>query len=410
MGLITQAFNEEDLVVLPGHLGIGHARYSTTGRSTIENSQPIFSNGSGVEIALAHNGNIVNARALRSELEDWGATFKTTSDSEIIAHLMTHAPAPTLEERIVYAMGRLEGAYSLTVMTEDTVYGIRDPMGVRPLCIGKLNGGWVIASETCALDQIDAEFVRDIHPGEVVAIDADGLRSVSRRMSDGVRAPCIFEHIYMARADSVIDGHLVYNSRKAMGEELAREHPADADMVIGVPDSGIPAAVGYAEESGIPFEEGLIKNRYVVRTFIMPDQRLRDMGARMKYNPLIENIKNKRLVVVDDSIVRGTTQAQLVTMLRRGGANEVHLRIASPPIKHPCYLGVDFPTREELLASNRDISEIPEVVGADSLGYLSTDGLLRAIGTVEDRNCMACFTGNQPIPVQLEMDKLAFEN
>ncbi len=410
MGLITQAFNEEDLVVLPGHLGIGHARYSTTGRSTIENSQPIFSNGSGVEIALAHNGNIVNARSLRSEVEDWGATFTTTSDSEIIAHLMTHAPAPTLEERIVYAMGRLEGAYSLTVMTEDTVYGIRDPMGVRPLCIGKLNGGWVIASETCALDQIDAEFVRDVHPGEVVAIDADGLRSVSRRMSDGIRAPCIFEHIYMARADSVIEGRLVYNSRKAMGEALAKEHPADADMVIGVPDSGIPAAVGYAEQSGIPFEEGLIKNRYVLRTFIMPDQRLRDMGARMKYNPLIQNIKGKRLVVVDDSIVRGTTQAQLVAMLRRGGASEVHLRIASPPIRHPCYLGVDFPTREELLASNREIDEIPGIVGVDSLGYLSTVGLLRAIGTVEDRNCMACFTGNQPIPVQLEMDKLAFEN
>ena len=409
MGLITQAFDEEDLTLLPGHLGIGHTRYSTTGRSSIENSQPIFSRGSGVEIALAHNGNIVNARQLRSELESWGAEFTSTSDSEVIAHLLTHAPPATLEERIVYAMGRLQGAYSLTVMTKDTVYGIRDPMGVRPLCIGKLNGGWVIASETCALDQIDAEYVRDVHPGEVVAIDANGLRTVSRRISDHVRAPCIFEHIYMARADSVVEGRLVYNSRKAMGEQLAREHPVEADMIIGVPDTGIPAAVGYAEESGIPYEEGLFKNRYVVRTFIMPDQRLRDMGARMKYNPLLENIRHKRLVVVDDSIVRGTTQAQIVTMLKRGGASEVHLRIAAPPIKHPCYLGVDFPTRRELLASNREIDEIAEFVGADSLGYLSKEGLLRAVGTTENRNCMACFTGNQPIPVQLEMDKLALE-
>ena len=409
MGLITQAFDEEDLTLLPGHLGIGHTRYSTTGRSSIENSQPIFSRGSGVEIALAHNGNIVNARQLRSELESWGAEFTSTSDSEVIAHLLTHAPPATLEERIVYAMGRLQGAYSLTVMTKDTVYGIRDPMGVRPLCIGKLNGGWVIASETCALDQIDAEYVRDVHPGEVVAIDANGLRTVSRRISDHVRAPCIFEHIYMARADSVVEGRLVYNSRKAMGEQLAREHPVEADMIIGVPDTGIPAAVGYAEESGIPYEEGLFKNRYVVRTFIMPDQRLRDMGARMKYNPLLENIRHKRLVVVDDSIVRGTTQAQIVTMLKRGGATEVHLRIAAPPIKHPCHLGVDFPTRRELLASNREIDEIAEFVGADSLGYLSKEGLLRAVGTTENRNCMACFTGNQPIPVQLEMDKLALE-
>ncbi len=410
MGLITQAFVEEDLVLLPGHLGIGHTRYSTTGRSTIENCQPIFSEGNDdEEIALAHNGNIVNARNLRLELESWGVEFKSTSDSEVIAHLMMHAPQPTLEERIVYAMGRLEGAYSLTMMTKNTVYGIRDPLGVRPLCIGKLNGGWVIASETCALDQIGAEFIRDVHPGEVVAIDADGLRTVSRRMTDNARAPCIFEHIYMARPDSVLEGRLVYNSRKVMGEQLAKEHPVDADLVIGVPDTAIHAAMGYAGESGIPFGEGLIKNRYVGRTFILPDQRLRDMGARMKYNPLLENIEGKRLVVVDDSIVRGTTQAQIVAMLRRGGAREVHLRIASPPIKHPCHLGVDFPTRAELIASNKGVNEIPAIVGADSLGYLSNEGLLRAVGSTEDRNCMACFTGNQPVPVQLEMDKLALE-
>ncbi len=409
MGLITQAFDEIDLSTLSGYLSIGHTRYSTTGSSNIENAQPITSQGPDGELALAHNGNIVNALGLRAELEAWGLHFKSTSDSEVIAHLMTNAPGATLEERIAYAMLRLEGAYSFTMMTKDAVYGIRDPMGVRPLCIGKLNGGWVIASETCALDQIGADYVRDVHPGEAVVIDADGLRTVHRRISDRGRRPCIFEHIYMARADSVIENRLVYNSRKAMGAELAREHPIEADLVMGVPDSGTPAAVGYAEESGIPFGEGLIKNRYVGRTFILPDQRLRDMGVRMKYNPLLENIRGKRLVVVDDTIVRGTTQAQVVAMLRRGGAKEVHLRISAPPIKHPCYLGVDFPTRGELAASGRTVDEIRDFVGADSLGYLSIDGLLHAVETTEDRNCMACFTGNQPIPVQLEMDKLALE-
>jgi amidophosphoribosyltransferase len=409
MGLITQAFDEVDLSTLTGYLGIGHTRYSTTGSSNIENAQPITSSGPDGELAIAHNGNIVNALSLRDELEGWGLEFKSSSDSEVIAHLMTNAPAPTLEERIAYSMRRLEGAYSLTMMTKDAVYGIRDPLGVRPLCIGKLNGGWVIASETCALDQIGAEYIRDVHPGEAVVIDAKGLRTVYRRISDQGRRPCMFEHIYMARADSFIEGRQVYDSRKAMGAELARQYPVEADMVIGVPDSGTPAAVGYAEESGIPFGEGLIKNRYVGRTFILPDQRLRDMGVRMKYNPLLGNIKDKRLVVVDDTIVRGTTQAQVVTILRRGGAKEVHLRISAPPIKHPCHLGVDFPTRSELLAFNKSVDEIRDYVGADSLGYLSTPRLLRAVGTTEERSCMACFTGNQPIPVQLEMDKLALE-
>ena len=410
MGLITQAFDEVDLSTLTGFLGIGHTRYSTTGSSNIENAQPVMSHGPDGELALAHNGNIVNALSLRAELEAWGLHFKSSSDSEVIAHLMTNAPAATIEGRIAYAMLRLQGAYSLTMMTKDAVYGIRDPLGVRPLCIGKLNGGWVIASETCALDQIGADYVRDVHPGEAVVIDANGLRTVHQRIPEqGRRAPCIFEHVYMARPDSVIDNRLIYNSRKAMGARLAREHPVDADLVIAVPDTATPAGVGYAAESGIPYGEGLIKNRYVGRTFILPDQRLRDMGVRMKYNPLLEIINGKRLVVVDDSIVRGTTQAQLVAMLRRGGVKEVHLRIASPPIKHPCYLGVDFPTRGELAASIRTVDEIRDFVGADSLGYLSIGGLLNAVGTTEDRNCAACFTGNQPIPVQLEMDKMALE-
>lgn len=409
MGLITAAFDEVDLSTLTGYLGIGHTRYSTTGSSNIENAQPIISHGPDGDVALAHNGNIVNSLGLKEELEAWGLQFKSSSDSEIIAHLMTNAPGATMEERIVYSMLRLEGAYSVTMMTKDAVYGIRDPLGVRPLCIGKLNGGWVMASETCALDQIGADYVRDVHPGEAVVIDANGFRTVHQRISERGRAPCIFEHIYMARPDSVLDNRLVYNSRRAMGVQLAREYPADADLVIAVPDTATPAGVGYAAESGIPYGEGLIKNRYVGRTFILPDQRLRDMGVRMKYNPLLENIYGKRLVVVDDSIVRGTTQAQIVAMLKRGGVQQVHLRIAAPPIKHPCYLGVDFPTRAELVAASGSVDEIRDFSGADSLGYLSIDGLLRAVGTTEDRNCMACFTGNQPIPVQLEMDKLALE-
>jgi amidophosphoribosyltransferase len=409
MGLVAQTLQEDDLARLPGHVAVGHTRYSTTGFSNISNAQPILSQGPTVELALAHNGNVVNAAELREELAEWGVTFSSTSDSEIIAHLMSRAPASTWEERVAYCMRRLRGAYSLTVMTKDSLLGIRDPLGVRPLCIGKLDGGWVIASETCALDHIGATYVREVEPGEAVQIDGEGLKTIYRREAERGPAPCIFEHIYFARPDSILGGKLVYSSRLAMGAELAREFPVEADMVMGVPDSATAAAVGYSQESGIPYGEGLVKNRYVGRTFITPDQRLRDLGVRTKFNPLPELIDGKRLVVLDDSIVRGTTTPPVVGLLRKGGAREIHLRICAPPIMYPCHLGVDFPTRRELLASNMSVEEICDFLGADSLGYLSHERLLRAIGVSRDSVCMGCFTGSHPIPVQLEMDKLALE-
>ena len=409
MGLVAQTLQEDDLARLPGHVAVGHTRYSTTGSSNISNAQPILSQGPTVELALAHNGNVVNAAELREELAEWGVAFSSTSDSEIIAHLMSRAPASTWEERVAYCMRRLRGAYSLTVMTKDSLLGIRDPLGVRPLCIGKLNGGWVIASETCALDHIGATYVREVEPGEAVQIDSEGLRTIYRREAERGPAPCVFEHLYFARPDSILGGKLVYTSRLAMGAELAREFPVEADMVIGIPDSATAAAVGYSQESGIPYGEGLVKNRYVGRTFISPDQRLRDLGVRTKFNPLPELINGKRLVVLDDSIVRGTTTPPVVGLLRKGGAREIHLRICAPPIMYPCHLGVDFGMRRELLASSMSVEEIRSFIGADSLAYLSHEGLLRAIGVSRDSVCMGCFTGTHPIPVQLEMDKLALE-
>ena len=409
MGLVGQAFQEEDLTRLPGHVAVGHTRYSTTGSNNIRNAQPILSKGQDVEIALAHNGNVINAVELKRELASWGCTFSSTSDSEIVAHLMSNAPATSWPERIAYCMRRLQGAYSLAVMTNDALFGIRDPLGVRPLCIGRLDGGWVIASESCAIDHIGAEYVREVEPGEAVMVDREGLRTIYQREPDGKRATCIFEHIYFVRPDSILNGKLVYTTRMAMGAELAREHPVDADMVVGVPDSAIAPAVGYSQESKIPFGEGLVKNRYVGRTFILPDQRLRDLGVRRKLNPLPDLIRGKRLVVVDDSIVRGTTTPHVVSLLKKGGAKEVHLRICAPPIMWPCHFGVDFATRRELIAANMTVEEIRQYVGADSLGYLSLEGLVRAVGLPKNDFCMACFTGDYPIPVQLEMDKLVLE-
>ena len=408
MGLVG-TLQEEDLERLPGYVAIGHTRYSTTGSSNLRNAQPIFSQGPSMELALAHNGNVVNALELRRELAEWGCTFSSTGDSEIIAHLISQAPGSTWEERISYAMRRLRGAYSLTVMTKDALLGIRDPLGVRPLCLGKLDSGWVIASETCALDHIGATYLRDVEPGEAVIIDGQGLRTVVRREAEGGRAPCMFEVIYFARPDSVLDGKLVYTSRMAMGAELAREHPVEADLVIGVPDSATAAAVGYSQESGIPYGEGLVKNRFVGRTFIQPDQRLRDLGVRTKLNPLPDLIDGKRLVVVDDSIVRGTTTPHVMSLLRRGGARSIHLRICAPPLMHPCHLGIDLGSRKELIAANKTVPELREFLGADSLGYLSHEGLLRAVGSANGGYCMGCFNGKHPIPVQLEMDKLALE-
>ena len=411
MGLITQIFREEELIPLSGSMAIGHTRYSTTGASKACNAQPLLVKGVHGELALGHNGNVVNALQLQVELkEEWGCNFVSTTDSEVMAYLLANSPGQTWEERVGHCMRNLQGAFSAVALTSDTLLGMRDPLGVRPLCLGKLNDGWVIASESCALDHLGATFIRELDPGETVLIDEGGLRSFVWPGVDGRRASCVFELIYFARPDSILDNRLVYSTRGAMGAQLAREQPAEADVVIGIPDSATAAAVAYAQESGIPYSDGLVKNRYVGRTFIEPDQRLRDLGVRVKFNPLPEVISGKRVVVVDDSIVRGTTTPHVVSLLRKAGAREVHLRVCAPPIRHPCHLGVDMATRGELIASNKSEEEIRGFIGADSLGYLSVSGLLKVVGGSNGGFCDACFTGNYPIPVQLEMDKLVLEH
>jgi len=408
MGLVAQVFNEATLDQLRGSIAIGHNRYSTTGSSRIFNTQPIMVSSPSGDVALAHNGNIVNAEYLRKELEERGYTFSTSSDSEVIAHLLVSSPGKDLIQKIKHAMGRLQGAYSLVIMTRDKLLGVRDPMGVRPLCLGSLDGGWVLASESCALDHLGAQFLREVDPGEVVLIDEAGVNSFRVRKARR-RALCIFEFIYFARPDSMIGGRRLYPARQAMGAQLAREYPLDADLVIGIPDSATAAGIGYSWASGIPFSEGLLKNRYVGRTFIEPEQRLRDLGVKLKFNPMPEVLSGKRLVVVDDSIVRGTTTPQVINLLRRAGASEVHMCICAPPIRYPCFFGVDMATRRELIASHKTVPEIAEFIGADSLGYLSIDGLIQAVGLPKESFCLACFTGDYPVPVQLEMDKLALE-
>jgi amidophosphoribosyltransferase len=407
MGLVSQAFTEDELAQLHGHIAIGHTRYSTTGSSRACNAQPILLEANSSTIALAHNGNIVNAKFLQEELSQQGFTFASTTDSEIIANLIMSSTERNSVDKIRYAMRRLQGAYSLVILAKDKVIGVRDPMGVRPLCLGTIDGGWVIASESCALGHVGAQFIREIEPGEIVVINKNGVKSFTEESPR--KALCIFEYIYFARPDSVIQGKLLYPARQAMGKILAREYPIDADLVMGVPDSATAAGIGYAVASGIPYCEGLIKNRYVGRTFIEPDQRLRDLGVKLKFNPLAETIVGKRLVVVDDSIVRGTTTPKVVAMLRKAGAKEVHLRICSPPIRHPCFFGVDMATRWELIAAQKTIPEIREAIGSDSLGYISIEGLIESVGLPKDIFCLACFTGDYPIPVQLEMDKLALE-
>ena len=412
MGLVTQIFREPDFYPLSGDLAIGHTRYSTTGSSQLCNAQPILVSGHHGQLALAHNGNIINSYQLKAQLEtQWSCEFSSTTDSEVVAYLLANAPGQTWEERVFHCMRTLEGAFSLVALTPDTLIAARDSLGIRPLCLGQLNNGWVIASETCALDHLGATFVRDLDPGEVVVIDNNGIRSATKQPDDSPqkRALCVFELIYFARPDSILDGQLVYSVRQAMGAQLAREHSVDADLVIGIPDSSTAAAVGYAQESGIPYSDGLIKNRYVGRTFIEPEQRLRDLGVRQKFNPLTEVIKGKRLVVVDDSIVRGTTTPHVVNLLRKAGALEIHMRVCAPPIQHPCYMGVDMATRQELIAANNSVEEIRSMTGADSLGYLSVEGLLKVAGNDRGGFCDACFTGNYPVPVQLELTKMTLE-
>jgi len=407
MGLVSQVFDEDSLSHLGGDIAIGHTRYSTRGSSRISNAQPMMVGAGADTIAVAHNGNIVNAQHLYTELAEQGYPFRSSTDTEVIANLIASSTEKDWVDRIRYAMHRLHGAYSLVVLARDTLYAVRDPLGVRPLCLGSINGGWVVASETCALDHIGAEFIREIEPGEVVSINHNGLDSYREEI--GRRALCIFEYIYFARPDSVINGQLLYPVRQAMGAGLAEEHPVDADLVMGVPDSATAAGTGYALKSGIPLAEGLIKNRYVGRTFIEPDQRIRDLGVKLKFNPLQEILEGKRVVLVDDSIVRGTTTPQVVKLVKKAGAKEVHMRICAPPIRYPCFFGVDMATRQELIANHNTIPEIRDFIGADSLGYLSVDGLIKAVGLERGIFCLACFTGEYPIPVQMEMDKLALE-
>ena len=407
MGLVSQVFNEESLSQLTGHIAIGHNRYSTTGSNRICNVQPIVAGAGSDTIAIAHNGNIINAEYLRRELAEQGYTFRTSTDTEVILNLILSSHAKDWAERIRYAMRRLQGAYSLTLLTHNRLFGARDPLGVRPLCLGALNGGWVLASESCALDHIGADFAREVEPGEIVTISekgVDGDREAGNR-----RALCVFEYIYFARPDSMINGKLLYPARQAMGEQLALEYPVDADMVMGVPDSATIAGTGYSRQSGIALGEGLLKNRYVGRTFIEPDQRIRDLGVQLKFNPLPGILRDKKVVVVDDSIVRGTTTPQVVKMLRKAGAREVHMRICAPPIRYPCFFGVDMATRWELIAAQKTVDEVMDFIGADSLGYLSIDGLVRAVALPRETFCMACFTGDYPLPVQLSMDKMALE-
>ena len=408
MGRVSTVFNEDSLKILTGRMAIGHNRYSTSGSSRANNAQPILVSNETSTIAVAHNGNLVNAEHLYQELVGQGYRFTGTTDSEVIAYLILASPGKDWVEKIRHTMRRIKGAYSLVILTPTELYTVRDPLGVRPLCLGKVDHGWVVASETCALDHIGAEFVREVEPDEIVKINENGLQSF--RGDSSKNATCIFEYIYFARPDSLINGKLLYNARLAMGAGLAREHPIDGDIVMGVPDSATAAGTGYARESGIPVVEGLIKNRYVGRTFIMPDQRMRDLGVKVKFNPMPQVLDAERVVVVDDSIVRGTTTPKVVKMLRKAGAKEVHMRICAPPIKHPCFFGVDMATRGELIAAQKTIPQICEFIGADSLGYLSVKGLLKAVGLPRENFCLACFTGEYPIPVQLEMDKLGIEN
>lgn len=418
LGLVSAVFDPETLQRLDSmehgrapKASIGHTRYSTTGSNTLPNVQPVYAGADRGELMLGHNGNLTNARWLRDELTEQGVDFVTASDTEVLAKLIAHAPGRTWAQRVDHAFHRAAGAFTFTMLTADALVAARDPVGFRPLALGRLhNGGWAVASESAALDAIGARFVRDVEAGEVLTITDAGVDSFhSARGGENRERLCVFEYVYLARPDSVIAGRLLYEARLEMGRVLAREQPADADIVIAVPDSAIPAAIGFAEEAGLPYREGLIKSRYVGRTFIQPAQPGREESVRLKFNPLPELLRGKRVVVVDDSIVRGTTTGPIVAMLRRAGAAEVHVRIHSPQMKYPCYMGVDTGRRGELIAASHDVDEIRRVIGADSLGYLSKAGLLSAVGGRSGSHCTACFDGAYPTDVPLELDKLALE-
>ena len=398
MGLVSDAFNRDVLAKLPGTTAIGHVRYSTAGSSELRNAQPFLFEYSGGTIAIAHNGNLVNAAELRSELEAQGSIFQTSSDTEVIVHLMAKAREPDVVGKLVAALKRVRGAYSLVILTNDgKMIGVRDPNGFRPLVLGRLKDAYVLSSETCSFDLIEADLLRELEPGEIAVIEKGGM--TTHRLPDTTdRTFCVFEHVYFARPDSLVNGKSVYRAREKMGMKLADEAPVEGDVVIPVPDSGVPAAIGYSKQSGIPFEMGLIRSHYVGRTFIEPQDSIRHFGVRLKLSPVRSIVDGKRVVVVDDSLVRGTTSRKIVKMLRAAGAKEVHMRISAPPTTHPCYYGIDTPTRSELVAASHSVEEINRYVTSDSLSYLSHEGMMSAVGSETGKGyCSACFTGQYPV-------------
>lgn len=408
LGLVSQAFDEEDIESLRGFAAIGHTRYSTAGSTLQCNAGPMYVETELGPVAIAHNGNLTNAVQLREELEAQGEEFVTTTDSEVLARVIARADGATISEKIRAAMPKMIGAFSLAVLTRNELYAVRDAIGVRPLCIGKMTEGFIVASESCALMTVGADFVREVEPGEIVRIDDQSHESLGV-VSDRPSALCLLELVYFARPDSEIMGERLHMMRQNMGRQLAREAPVDADVVVGLPDSATPAAIGYALESGIPFSEALIKNRYIGRTFIQPNQKMRQQAVRLKFNVLPEVVAGKRVVLVDDTIVRGTTSRPIVDLVRQAGAKEVHMRVHAPPIMWPCYLGVDLAKRSELIAARMTIPEIAQHIGVESLEYLSLDGLMDAIGKGNNRFCHACMTGHYPVKTFSNLDKLALE-
>jgi amidophosphoribosyltransferase len=408
MGLVPDIFNEEVLNSLKGDIALGHVRYSTTGSSLLVNAQPFKVQYAGKSLAIAHNGNLVNARSLRNELENEGSIFQTTMDTEIILHLVAKDIKNGMEKAMLNTMTKIKGAYSMVIMTEDTMIAVRDPNGFRPLCLGRLHSGYVIASETCALDLVQAEFIRDIEPGEILIVSKDGLKSIKPEVASR-KTQCIFELIYFARPDSNIFGQNVYLFRKKQGELLAKEFAVDADLVMPFPDSGNYAAIGFAQASSIPLEMGVIRNHYVGRTFIEPSQSMRDFGVMVKLNPVKELLKGKRVLIIEDSIIRGTTSKTRIKTLRDIGAKEIHMLVSCPPHRYPCHYGIDFSTRGELIAAQKSVEDIRKFIGLDSLGYLSTDNLVSSTCIPREDLCLACFDGNYPIPVDSETGKYSLE-
>ena len=408
MGLVADVFNEPTLKALSGDSAVGHVRYSTTGSSLLKNAQPFLAQRHGSFMAIAHNGNLVNALELKDKLEAQGSIFQSTMDSEIFVHLIARSKKKGYLEKAIQALSQVRGAYSIGILTENALIGARDPHGFRPLCLGKLNGSFVLASETCALDLVQAQYVRDVNPGEVVLIDKNGLHS-EHPFPKRKPAFCIFEYIYFARPDSNIFGENVYLVRKKLGARLAAESPAEADFVMPIPDSGNYAVLGFAERMGLPFEMGMIRNHYVGRTFIQPSQGVRDFGVKVKLNPVRDLLKGKRVVVVEDSIVRGTTSRTRIKALREAGAKEIHMRVSCPPHRFPCHYGIDFPTREELIASSRSVEEIREFIGLDSLAYLSLEGMVGAMPQPSDSFCLACYSGHYPVTFSSQTNKFSLE-